>query len=57
MATLRCQLSCSHCITSSSLKGMADMAKADVFKLIDEINDAGVSEFLITGGEPMIGSC
>lgn len=54
MATLRCQLSCSHCITSSSLKGMADMAKADVFKLIDEINDAGVSEFLITGGEPMI---
>jgi len=53
MATLRCGLSCAHCLAVSRETGFADMPLAKVKKLIDEVATIGVDEFLVTGGEPL----
>ena len=57
MATLRCELSCPHCLAADVAgdgAGMADMPLDDAKHLIDQVADLGVEEFLITGGEPMV---
>jgi radical SAM protein with 4Fe4S-binding SPASM domain len=51
MATLRCPLSCPHCLSAGS--AMPDMPLGKVCALIDEVAELGVDEFLITGGEPL----
>ena len=53
MATLRCGLSCAHCLAVSDESGFADMPLENVRALIDEVAQMGVAEFLITGGEPL----
>lgn len=53
MATLRCDLSCSHCLAVSQDSGFSDMPLPTVRRLIDEIAEMGVPEFLVTGGEPL----
>lgn len=52
MATLRCELACPHCLAAGS--GCSDMALKDVCRLIDQVAEIGVEEFLLTGGEPLI---
>ncbi len=53
MATLRCGLSCAHCLAVSHDTGFADMPLEKVLGLIDEVAAMGVAEFLVTGGEPL----
>ncbi len=53
MATLRCDLSCSHCLAVSQDSGFPDMPLPTVRRLIDEIAEMRVPEFLVTGGEPL----
>lgn len=52
MATIRCPLSCEHCLSAASGNGFADMPLARVLNLVDECAEIGVAEFLVTGGEP-----
>jgi AdoMet-dependent heme synthase len=52
MATLRCPLSCPHCLATG--RDLPDMPLAKVHALIDEVAELGVEEFLITGGEPLV---
>jgi radical SAM protein with 4Fe4S-binding SPASM domain len=54
MATLRCGLSCAHCLAVSREGGFSDMPIEKVRTLIDEVARMGVREFLITGGEPLV---
>ena len=53
MATIKCNLNCRHCLSVSLDSGFADMPLPSVKKLIDEVAEMGVKEFLITGGEPL----
>jgi len=53
MATLKCDLNCQHCLSVSPDDCFTDMPLKDVKKLIDEVADMGVEEFLVTGGEPL----
>jgi radical SAM protein with 4Fe4S-binding SPASM domain len=50
MATLRCELSCPHCLAAET--GTADMPLRDVQSLLDQVAELGVRGFLVTGGEP-----
>ena len=54
MATLKCDLSCRHCLSVSQDNSFSDMPLKAVRELVDEIADMGVEEFLITGGEPLV---
>ncbi len=54
MATLRCGLSCQHCLAVSQEGGFADMPVEKVRGLVDEVARMRVREFLITGGEPLV---
>ena len=51
MATLRCPLTCPHCLATPA--DAPDMPLRQVSDLIRQIAELGVSEFLITGGEPL----
>ena len=53
MATLKCNLSCPHCLSASLDNGFTDMPLQAARKLIDEVAEMGVEEFLVTGGEPL----
>jgi len=53
MATLRCGLSCEHCLAVSHEAGFGDMPIERVRGLIDEVATMGMREFLVTGGEPL----
>jgi radical SAM protein with 4Fe4S-binding SPASM domain len=53
MATLKCGLSCAHCLAVSEEAGLAEMPLDRVRDLIDEVAAMGVGEFLVTGGEPL----
>lgn len=54
MATLRCRLTCPHCMAAGAVLGQADMPLPAVRGLIDQVAGMGVEEFLITGGEPLV---
>ncbi len=54
MATLKCNLSCKHCLSVSLDNGFTDMPLQAARKLIDEVAEMGVEEFLVTGGEPLV---
>lgn len=54
MATLRCDLSCPHCLTSGSGSDTPDMPLPQAENLIDQVAEMGVHEFLLTGGEPLL---
>lgn len=56
--THRCCFSCIHCFLGPE-KGTQDiidqeMTTEEIFKIIDDIVEAGCLKFLITGGEPLI---
>lgn len=54
MATLRCRLSCPHCLAASESAGLPDMPLPTALRLVDAVAELGVEEFLITGGEPLV---
>ena len=51
MTTLRCPLSCEHCLAADD--GSDDMPLSDAAGLIEQVAEMGVDEFLLTGGEPL----
>lgn len=53
MATLRCPLNCSHCLSATD-KEMADMPLDAALDLVRQAAAAGVQDFLVTGGEPLV---
>lgn len=54
MATLDCPLACSHCLAPAEGMGGKEMTFDEVRSLVDQVADAGVDEFLVTGGEPLV---
>jgi AdoMet-dependent heme synthase len=52
MATLRCPLSCEHCLAAGD--DAEDMTAAEAAGLIEQVAALGVEEFLVTGGEPLV---
>lgn len=54
MATLRCPLDCPHCLAAGAGAGFRDMPLDEVAELIRQVADAGIPEFLVTGGEPLV---
>jgi radical SAM protein with 4Fe4S-binding SPASM domain len=51
MTTLRCPLSCEHCLAAGD--DTEDMGAAESARLIEQVAVLGVEEFLLTGGEPL----
>ena len=54
MATLDCPLTCGHCLAPADHKGGPEMSLPEVRSLVEQVADAGVDEFLVTGGEPLV---
>ena len=54
--TNRCNLSCRHCITSSSpqVDTSTELPTARILTLVSELADIGVLEIAVGGGEPLI---
>jgi radical SAM protein with 4Fe4S-binding SPASM domain len=51
--TERCNLKCAHCYIAHDPK-KKEMSSEQIFRVLDEITDAGCLWFLITGGEPLM---
>jgi radical SAM protein with 4Fe4S-binding SPASM domain len=51
LATLRCPLSCPHCLAAG--EGGPELTFDEVRRLVDEVAALGVPELLVTGGEPL----
>lgn len=50
-----CNLRCRHCYADSTPQGThGDMADADWFRVIDELNEMGVRDIQFIGGEPTL---
>lgn len=49
-----CNLTCAHCLVSSSPEGARGLSKERLIDIIDQGLDLGVSRFYITGGEPFV---
>lgn len=50
----KCNLSCEHCMSSSSPDGENKLTNTDLMDIADEAADAGVFQITIGGGEPLI---
>lgn len=53
MATLRCPLTCAHCLAVTEQGGFDDMPLDTARSLVRQVAEMGVDEFLVTGGEPL----
>lgn len=54
LSTNACQLRCLHCSSNSSRRAADELTTGEVFRLIDQLADAGIVDFGISGGEPFI---
>jgi len=54
MTTLRCALSCPHCLAAGDGAAPDEMSTAEASRLIEQVAELGVGEFLLTGGEPLV---
>lgn len=52
--TQRCNLRCKFCYLGSQLNAEFDMPKEKIFNLIDQLDEVGCMEIVLTGGEPLI---
>ena len=52
--TSRCNLRCQHCVVSAGVELEREMPLATCVRLIDEFADFGVSQVILSGGEPML---
>ncbi|MEU1312565.1 radical SAM protein [Streptomyces cinnamoneus] len=50
----RCNLTCSHCMSSSSPSGRTEPTTADLLSLIHEAGELGVFLVVVGGGEPLM---
>lgn len=56
MATTHCPLSCPHCLAAAEGQAAEEMPLPNAVRLIEQVAELGVSEFLVTGGEPLVHS-
>ncbi len=53
--TGRCNYNCLHCFSSSKQERLQDeFSKEEVFDILEQMDEAGVQEVSITGGEPLM---
>lgn len=52
--TKRCNLSCRHCITDSSMASPEELSTKEILNFIKFLNDKNCKSIVITGGEPLI---
>lgn len=52
--TRRCNLKCKYCYNNSHINFAKELGKEQIFKLIDELYNAGTFEIRLTGGEPTL---
>lgn len=52
--TNRCNLTCSHCLFSSSPSDALELSMNDIISFANEAYDAGCRMFALTGGEPFM---
>ena len=52
--TLRCNLSCTHCYSSSGPSAREELALADLLRVVDDAVDAGYGQLSVSGGEPLL---
>ena len=52
--TLACNLSCSHCLSSSGEKAHNELSTAEALDLVEQLHTAGVFQVNFGGGEPFI---
>ncbi|HEX2926434.1 MAG TPA: radical SAM protein [Ruminiclostridium sp.] len=52
--TRRCNLKCVYCYNNSHFDFSKELAKDKIFRLIDELYEAGTFEIRLTGGEPTL---
>ena len=53
MTTLRCPLSCEHCLAAAEGTVGDELSLDEAASLIEQVAGLGVDEFLLTGGEPL----
>ena len=53
MATLKCSLTCDHCLSWNSAGAYEEMSLEMVQNLLDQVSEMSIREFLLTGGEPL----
>lgn len=49
-----CNLKCRHCYLSAPDRKYGDLTFAEITRMIDEMDEAGIMEVSITGGEPFV---
>ena len=49
-----CNLTCSHCLVSSSPSGDRGLSTPQLLRLIDELTELGAERLYVTGGEPFV---
>nr|WP_321498228.1 PqqD family peptide modification chaperone [uncultured Methanolobus sp.] len=54
--TSKCNLRCRHCVVSAGEQCSDELSFDDCCRLIDEFAELGVSQLILSGGEPMIRS-
>ncbi len=52
--TRKCNLRCSHCLSSSGLSDKNELTTKELFNLLDQLRDFGKPILAIGGGEPLI---
>ena len=52
--TSRCNLRCKHCVVSAGPSCPDELSLEDCRRLIDEMSAFGVSQLILSGGEPML---
>lgn len=52
--TRRCNLKCKYCYNNSHVDFSKELGKEQIFKLIDDLYNAGTFEIRLTGGEPTL---
>ena len=52
--TMKCMYNCLHCNVSAGEKMEGELTTEQIKKILDEIDEIGVSDVSITGGEPLL---
>ena len=52
--TRKCNLRCEHCLSSSGLADLNELTTEELFKLVDQLKEAGKPTLAIGGGEPLV---
>jgi radical SAM protein with 4Fe4S-binding SPASM domain len=52
--TAACQLRCRHCCTDSTSKLDKELGREEIFAVLDQVKQLGVTQLVISGGEPLL---